>query len=80
MKATVNGIATYYEIHGREGAPWLTFSHSLACSVRMWDGQIAGVQGPLPHSWSTTRAATAAARRRRGRTRWSCWRRICSNY
>jgi 3-oxoadipate enol-lactonase len=41
MKATVNGIATYYEIHGKEGAPWLTFSHSLACSVRMWDGQIA---------------------------------------
>ena len=41
MKATVNGISTYYEIHGSEGAPWLTFSHSLACSVRMWDGQIA---------------------------------------
>jgi 3-oxoadipate enol-lactonase len=41
MKATVNGIDTYYEIHGSEGAPWLAFSHSLACSVRMWDGQIA---------------------------------------
>jgi 3-oxoadipate enol-lactonase len=40
MKATVNGIETYYEIHGKEGAPWLVFSHSLACSVRMWDGQI----------------------------------------
>ena len=41
MKATVNGIETNYEVHGKEGAPWLTFSHSLACSVRMWDGQIA---------------------------------------
>jgi 3-oxoadipate enol-lactonase len=41
MKATVNGIETYYEIHGKEGAPWLLFSHSLACDVRMWDGQIA---------------------------------------
>ena len=41
MKATANGIETYYEVHGREGAPWLVFSHSLACSVRMWDGQIA---------------------------------------
>ena len=41
MKAKVNGIETNYEIHGQEGAPWLTFSHSLACSVRMWDGQIA---------------------------------------
>lgn len=41
MKATVNGLETYYEIHGKEGAPWLVFSHSLACSVRMWDGEIA---------------------------------------
>jgi 3-oxoadipate enol-lactonase len=40
MKAKVNGIETHYEIHGAEGAPWLTFSHSLACSLRMWDGQI----------------------------------------
>jgi 3-oxoadipate enol-lactonase len=41
MKAKVNGIETNYEIHGSEGAPWLTFSHSLASSLRMWDGQIA---------------------------------------
>ena len=41
MKAKVNGIETYYEVHGKEGAPWLVFSHSLACSTRMWDGQIA---------------------------------------
>lgn len=41
MKATVNGIDTYFETHGREGAPWLVFSHSLACSVRMWDGEVA---------------------------------------
>jgi 3-oxoadipate enol-lactonase len=41
MKAKVNGIETNYEIHGAEGAPWLIFSHSLACSLRMWDGQVA---------------------------------------
>ena len=41
MKATVNGIETYYEIHGRTGAPWLSFSHSLACNLRMWDAQVA---------------------------------------
>jgi len=41
MKAKVNGIETHYEIQGKEGAPWLTFSHSLACSLRMWDGQVA---------------------------------------
>src|SRR6185503_20358403 len=41
MKAKVNGIEVNYEIHGKEGAPWLTFSHSLACSLRMWDPQVA---------------------------------------
>jgi 3-oxoadipate enol-lactonase len=44
MKANVNGNDTYYEIHGKEGAPWLVFSHSLACTVRMWDGEIAAHQ------------------------------------
>ncbi len=39
--ANVNGIRINYEIHGREGAPWTVWSHSLACSVRMWDPQIA---------------------------------------
>jgi 3-oxoadipate enol-lactonase len=41
MKASVNGIEINYEVHGKEGAPWITWSHSLACSVRMWDPQIA---------------------------------------
>lgn len=40
MKANVNGIEVNYEIHGREGAPWITWCHSLSCSVRMWDPQI----------------------------------------
>lgn len=40
MKAKVNGIEIYYELHGSEGAPWLVLSHSLACTVRMWDPQI----------------------------------------
>jgi 3-oxoadipate enol-lactonase len=43
MRAKTNGIETNYEIHGREGAPWLVFGHSLACSVRMWDPQIAAL-------------------------------------
>jgi 3-oxoadipate enol-lactonase len=41
MKAQTNGIETYYELHGKEGLPWLVLSHSLACSTRMWDEQIA---------------------------------------
>jgi len=40
MRANVNGIGVSYELHGKEGAPWLVLSHSLACSVRMWDEQI----------------------------------------
>jgi len=41
MKAKVNGTEIGYELHGKESSPWLTLSHSLACSVRMWDPQIA---------------------------------------
>ena len=45
MKARANGIQTYYEVHGPEGAPWLVLSHSLACSARMWDPQIEALKG-----------------------------------
>lgn len=45
MKAKTNGIETHYELHGREGAPWLVLSHSLACSTRMWDPQIEALKG-----------------------------------
>jgi 3-oxoadipate enol-lactonase len=45
MKANLNGIEVNYEIHGKEGAPWLVLSHSLACSVRMWDPQIEAFKG-----------------------------------
>jgi len=44
MKTRANGIEINYEIHGKEGAPWLVLSHSLACSVRMWDPQIAALK------------------------------------
>jgi 3-oxoadipate enol-lactonase len=45
MKARTNGIDTSYELHGKQGAPWLVLGHSLACSVRMWDPQIAALEG-----------------------------------
>jgi 3-oxoadipate enol-lactonase len=44
MKTRANSIEVNYEVHGKEGAPWLVLSHSLACSVRMWDPQIAALQ------------------------------------
>jgi len=45
MKAKVNGIEINYELSGKEGAPWLVLSHSLACSVRMWDPTIEALKG-----------------------------------
>ena len=45
MKTRANGIEVNYELHGKEGAPWLVLSHSLACSVRMWDPQIEALKG-----------------------------------
>ncbi|MEQ8194362.1 MAG: 3-oxoadipate enol-lactonase [Rhodospirillales bacterium] len=41
MKADVNGISIHYSIEGKEGAPWLTFSNSLATNMSMWDDQVA---------------------------------------
>jgi 3-oxoadipate enol-lactonase len=41
MKAKANGTELYYEVSGSEGKPWLILSHSLACTVRMWDPQVA---------------------------------------
>ena len=40
MKLTVNGTRINYRIDGREGAPWLTMSNSLATTHRMWDAQM----------------------------------------
>jgi 3-oxoadipate enol-lactonase len=45
MKTKLNGIEINYELHGKEGAPWLVLSHSLACTVRMWDPQIEAFKG-----------------------------------
>jgi 3-oxoadipate enol-lactonase len=40
MHINANGIDTYYQIDGKEGAPWLTFVTGIANDVTMWDGQI----------------------------------------
>ncbi len=40
MIVTTNDITFNCEIGGREGAPWLTFSNSLATDFTMWDNQI----------------------------------------
>lgn len=35
--ATVNGIDYHYAVQGKEGAPWVTFSHALANNLSLWD-------------------------------------------
>ena len=39
--AKVNGTEINYEMHGKQGSSWLILSHSLACTTRMWDPQVA---------------------------------------
>jgi 3-oxoadipate enol-lactonase len=44
MKIKANGINIHYQIDGRDGAPWIVFSNSLATSTAMWDEQAAALQ------------------------------------
>ena len=39
--AKVNGTEIHYEMQGKQGSSWLILSHSLACTTRMWDPQVA---------------------------------------
>jgi 3-oxoadipate enol-lactonase len=43
MRINANGITFNYQIDGREGAPWLVFSNSLATNLSMWDEQAAAL-------------------------------------
>ncbi len=40
MQATLNGLDIHYEITGSGTGPWITLSHSLACSSDMWKPQV----------------------------------------
>lgn len=40
MKTQANGITVNYTVDGPEGAPWVTFSHSICCDLSMWDMQV----------------------------------------
>lgn len=44
MRTTINGIEVEYEIQGQSG-PWLVLSHSLGCSMSMWDPQMPALVG-----------------------------------
>ena len=44
MKIKANGITFNFEISGRDNAPWLIFSNSLATNLHMWDPQAADLK------------------------------------
>lgn len=41
MKVSVGDFSLNCEVEGREGAPWVTFSHALANNLHLWDAQVA---------------------------------------
>ena len=43
MKVKANGIQVNCGVEGREGAPWLIFSNSIANTLAMWDEQAAAL-------------------------------------
>ena len=45
MPIKANGISINYQIDGREGAPWLVLSNSLATNLTMWDAQARDLSG-----------------------------------
>lgn len=45
MKVKVNGVELNCRIDGKEGAPWITFSHALCNNLSLWDEQVALLAG-----------------------------------
>src|SRR3954449_4769661 len=45
MHIKANGISINYEIDGKDGAPWLVLSNSLATDLTMWDSQAKDFSG-----------------------------------
>ena len=44
MRIRANGIEMNYELSGREGAPVVALSHSLACNLAMWIPQMEALE------------------------------------
>src|SRR5512146_3039047 len=45
MKTHVNGVEINFALEGPAGAPVVTFSHSLATCLELWDRQAAALRG-----------------------------------
>lgn len=44
MRVSVNGAEIEYTVDGEEG-PWVIMSHSLGCTLAMWDNQVPVLKG-----------------------------------
>ena len=44
MKVKANGISFHCQVDGRDGAPWLVFSNSLATNLSMWEAETAALR------------------------------------
>jgi 3-oxoadipate enol-lactonase len=44
MEIKSNGVTFNCVVEGREGAPWITFSHALANNLTLWDDSVALLQ------------------------------------
>lgn len=44
MKILVNGVHLNFEISGKDDAPTVVLSHSLGCSLKMWDLQVKSLE------------------------------------
>ena len=40
MKVSVGDFEVNCEVEGKEGAPWVTFSHALGNNLSLWDDQV----------------------------------------
>ncbi|MDX1485207.1 MAG: 3-oxoadipate enol-lactonase [Alphaproteobacteria bacterium] len=39
MEIDANGVRLHYAVSGRDGAPWVTLSHSIAADLSFWDAE-----------------------------------------
>jgi pimeloyl-ACP methyl ester carboxylesterase len=72
MKIEANGIRINYELSGKKDAPVVVLSHSLACSMVMWDPQLDLLEAHFRVLRFDTRG-TGIVMRPRNLIRWNSW-------
>jgi hypothetical protein len=72
MLIKANDIQINYGLTGKQHAPVVVLSHSLACSMVMWDPQLEMLESKFRVGFcALTRADTVAVKHHRGPIPWS---------